>query len=502
MAPTITTPATLARLATAALAAVLIASAVPTADAKSSRRQDSKTVAHTKSSHARTWTNKQGPVNNTNSRAAASPSSKARAASPSSKQQARPASHAPRHNSSHKSNSYNKGYPSKGSYNGYSKNSYGSKKSYHYNNNYKSNHHNHSHHNKHHHHNSHGHYHHKNKSGVSIKLNLGGGGYYYSSSGKSGYDHGYNKPYYYKSYSSGNYCYPSYTYKKYAYPAYSYGYNNTPTYTNNNTYQNVYVYPDQPEQKYSQADVYTYDPVNQAYIPPAQAHVPATGNPYISQGANSQQMQGYDQNAPPQYTYVPSSQRADAPTSAPAAPPQPQQAPAQHAPVTLVNATHAPAWRSIAEDDPTAAYAQFSQAASRDNNDALAKTGFALAAAMRGDRGTATWAIRRAITLDATVLDRVPTDAELRQRILPLIDEYESIEGDTDALLMVGALRAIAGDDRTALIFLDAAIGRGDHSAELRNLRNHLQSRLDAQRTQTPTQRPTTTNPRTAGIVR
>lgn len=134
-------------------------------------------------------------------------------------------------------------------------------------------------------------------------------------------------------------------------------------------------------------------------------------------------------------------------------------------------------WSRLAAGQPGAAAQVFAKDAEANKTDVGAWVGFSMALASQDDLRQAVWAMRRALERSGGAVDALPDNAALRLRARSLVDRYMTIvaaDGDNaDALLMVGAFAAMAGNAQLAY---DSA--RASHEAEPDQASKNLLDRL------------------------
>ncbi|TVQ29995.1 MAG: hypothetical protein EA376_14180 [Phycisphaeraceae bacterium] len=135
-------------------------------------------------------------------------------------------------------------------------------------------------------------------------------------------------------------------------------------------------------------------------------------------------------------------------------------------------------WELLGADRPDAALRQFGALASENLQDGLPKVGYSLAAAMRGDDRSASWAMRRAFEFDPERIMYTPVDRMLRQRIENLSHRYYELvdrrPNDAEAHFMLASMHYLLGNDDSARRAIENAIRLGDESVGASNLRNLL----------------------------
>lgn len=144
------------------------------------------------------------------------------------------------------------------------------------------------------------------------------------------------------------------------------------------------------------------------------------------------------------------------------------------------------AWDELSVGLEWQAEESFAQVLNAEPNNARARAGFGLAAALVGREATAVWALRDAISLRPDVLDSLPLMPVLRTRLTELARGLEtramdpSGRGTIDDLFLAAALRAAVGDRAQAAYALDLASRRAVLDEAQNRFRAHLSSQLAA----------------------
>ena len=114
------------------------------------------------------------------------------------------------------------------------------------------------------------------------------------------------------------------------------------------------------------------------------------------------------------------------------------------------------AWVMLVRGEARAALREFAVLALRDTQDAVARTGYGLAAAALGRHETAVWALRRAVVTDAAAFEHLAIDAAGQHLVRQLLAYYARTASEArdrdlvDALFMVSALCVLLDDLETA----------------------------------------------------
>ncbi|MEM8834906.1 MAG: hypothetical protein AAGD00_03705 [Planctomycetota bacterium] len=133
------------------------------------------------------------------------------------------------------------------------------------------------------------------------------------------------------------------------------------------------------------------------------------------------------------------------------------------------------AWSVLLAGDATLGQKAFGEAASRDQNDARAKLGYAIASAALRDYDTAAWANRRALTLGADPMNLVPdTSDDFQTRMGRLLGAmYQRVNNAGDragAWLTIASLERARGNDAAARTALDQARALGESGSAIDRL--------------------------------
>ena len=125
-------------------------------------------------------------------------------------------------------------------------------------------------------------------------------------------------------------------------------------------------------------------------------------------------------------------------------------------------------WSWIAEGKAAEALNRFSDLCQAAPDRGMPRIGYAVAAGMLGDDGTAAWAMRRALEVDPDALQYFAAQEPVRQRILKLVDHYSYLakhpEARADASFMEAATRFLLRQYPHAERAIGRAIERGDES--------------------------------------
>ncbi len=130
-------------------------------------------------------------------------------------------------------------------------------------------------------------------------------------------------------------------------------------------------------------------------------------------------------------------------------------------------------WDWLAKGNASYALDIFAIQSQQNMNSGIPKVGFAIAAASNGEMDRATRAMRKAIRLDATALDKININ-NIRSRIETLSEDYKLMlnnnENNPDNSFMVAALSYLQQDYITA----NSIISENDHSKSANKLRELL----------------------------
>ncbi|MBI1367697.1 MAG: hypothetical protein GC162_03495 [Planctomycetes bacterium] len=271
-------------------------------------------------------------------------------------------------------------------------------------------------------------------SRVSFGISVGSGGCY--SPGYSSFGFGYS---HYR-----NYCGPSYR-GYYSHTTYyrPYNYCPPPVYC---PPQVTYVVP--PQVNYVQGVAYT--PNTAVVITPPQAQ------PVVTETAT-----------PASYTYPYINNSSNTTVVAPANPATPPVV--VSAPQTLTDG-----FGLLRGANTRGALDAFAAEAERFPNAGLPKVGYAIAAGLNGDDAKAAWALRSAVEMDASGLDRVPTDAAVQAMISNVLHRYEQRQNGfsrADDAFMIAACRYLLHDYAGAQTAIASAAATGDNAATTQTLR-------------------------------
>ena len=161
------------------------------------------------------------------------------------------------------------------------------------------------------------------------------------------------------------------------------------------------------------------------------------------------------------------------------------------APRRLTREEHA--WQLLSDGDAGAALREFAVVCLSRLDDAAPKTGYALAAALRGQDETAVRVMRRALETDAEAVGELAIDETLARRVRRLIDHYAGLArqtGAADAHFMAGALHALVDDVEDGLASVAEAIDAGDDEPSTRALNDLLLSLAEPEDPTTPSASP------------
>ena len=144
--------------------------------------------------------------------------------------------------------------------------------------------------------------------------------------------------------------------------------------------------------------------------------------------------------------------------------------------------TETTGWRYMSEGRYQEARRSFARDASRHPRQGMPKVGFALVSAATGDLSQGSWAMRRALRLDAGALHYVVLDGSLRTLIDDLIREFEAVtqrnKSDQDAAFMLGALYYLVRDEDRAFAAIQLAHAAGDESKSLAELEHLVETHV------------------------
>jgi len=139
------------------------------------------------------------------------------------------------------------------------------------------------------------------------------------------------------------------------------------------------------------------------------------------------------------------------------------------------------AWEALGLGEMQRAEELFAMVLNREPDNARARAGYGLAAALAGREATAAWALRDAIALRPDVLDALPLTSEVRWQLTELARHLETrtidVTNGGDALFLTAALRASVGDRAQAAYAMELAARLGP----LDDVRTQFRSRLAAQ---------------------
>ena len=135
-------------------------------------------------------------------------------------------------------------------------------------------------------------------------------------------------------------------------------------------------------------------------------------------------------------------------------------------------------WKLLARGDVHSAHDFFARQAEGNPRAGRPKAGYALAAALSGDLGTGTWAMRRAFRIDPKALDYVVINARLRPKLEGLIADYRGrdMARGGDEAFMIAALEYLLRDYQGARRAVHQTALAGDKSVSTANLKRLLSS--------------------------
>lgn len=124
------------------------------------------------------------------------------------------------------------------------------------------------------------------------------------------------------------------------------------------------------------------------------------------------------------------------------------------------------AWEALAYGEDFRAEELFAGVLNEEPDNARARAGYGLAAALMGRDATAAWALRDALALRLDVLDALPLPSGTRWRLTELARSIEnraseSPSGGADLYFLAAALRASVGDRAQAVYAMELAARRG-----------------------------------------
>jgi len=144
------------------------------------------------------------------------------------------------------------------------------------------------------------------------------------------------------------------------------------------------------------------------------------------------------------------------------------------------------AWDLLSNGREAIAQEQFAQVLNAEPDNARARAGFGLAAALAGHQATAAWALRDALEIRPDVLDFLPLMPSLRSRLTDLARQLElrgtqpSQPNAVDELFLAAALRAAVGDRAQAAYAMEQAARRGTLDQAKADFRARLATELES----------------------
>lgn len=141
------------------------------------------------------------------------------------------------------------------------------------------------------------------------------------------------------------------------------------------------------------------------------------------------------------------------------------------------------AWDALAQGQDFRGEEMFAAVLNAEPQNARARAGYGLAAAMSGRDATAAWALRDALSLRPDALDALPLSPGMRWQLTELSRQLEmraqnaGAAASVDDLFLSAALRASVGDRAQAAYAMELAARRGP----LDEVRSQFRSRLAAQ---------------------
>jgi len=144
------------------------------------------------------------------------------------------------------------------------------------------------------------------------------------------------------------------------------------------------------------------------------------------------------------------------------------------------------AWARIASGSAVEAMHDFSQLQFAEQWNREHDLGYAVASAVAGLDASAAVALRRALDHGPQVIVSVPADEMLQHRLWLTVDRLRDgmnrlpdQQSRRDAMLVLGTMLALLGDDAQAYFAIDQAIDAGERSQGAFGLKDLLRARLD-----------------------